>query len=68
MRAFAAIYNAGWYVRDAYWGPDQRRREKVMDFIAALIQELRETDDYEALLFSVADALYASPLGVPWEP
>lgn len=68
MRAFAPIYNAGWLVRDAYFGPDARRRQNVMDFIGVLVQMMRGTDDYEALLFAVADALYASPSGVPWEP
>lgn len=68
MAAFSAIYNAGYIVRDAYFGPDQRQRETVMQFIAVLLQELRATSDYEACLFAVADALYASPLGVPWEP
>jgi transcriptional regulator with XRE-family HTH domain len=67
MEAFSAIYNAGWLVRDAYFGSDQRLREKVMAFIAVLLQELRATQDFEACLFAVADALYASPSGVPWD-
>jgi hypothetical protein len=68
MRAFAPLYNAGWCVRDAYFGPDERRREKVMQFVAVLLQLMRQTDDFEALIFATADTLYASPLGVPWEP
>lgn len=68
MKAFSNIYNAGYMVRHSYFGPDQRQHEAVMQFLAAFIQELRATQDYEACLFAVADALYASPLGVPWEP
>ena len=68
MRAFSNIYNAAYMVRDAYFGADQRRRDLVMQMIAVLLQELRGTQDYEACLFAVADALYESPLGVPWNP
>lgn len=68
MHAFRPIYNAGWVVRDAYFGSDARRREKVFEFCVVLAQLLQQTEDYEALLFAVADTLYASPLGVPWEP
>ena len=68
MRKFTEIYNAGWFVRDAYFGAEDRQREAVMKFIAAMLQELRSTQDYEACLFAVADALYCSRHGVPWEP
>jgi hypothetical protein len=68
MGRFSAIYNAAWLVRHAYFGPSERQREAVMQLIGVLLQELRATNDYEACLFAVADALYASPLGVPWEP
>ena len=68
MRKFTEIYNAGWLVRDAYYGAEERQREAVMRFIAAMLQELRSTQDYEACLFAVADALYCSRHGVPWEP
>jgi hypothetical protein len=67
MQTFAPIYNAGWMVREAYYGPDDRRRERVFDFMRVLAQLMGQTDDYEALLFAVADGLYASPSGVPWE-
>ena len=68
MNAFSAIYNAAYIVRDAYFSSDHRRHEAVMQLVAALLQELRATQDYEACIFAIADALYASPLGVPWEP
>jgi hypothetical protein len=68
MAAFSAIYNAAYMVRDAYFGPDARRRQMIMRCIAVLLEELRATTDYEACLFALADALYASPVGVPWEP
>jgi hypothetical protein len=68
MRAFSAIYNAGYMVRLSYFGSEERQRDAVMELVAVMLQELRSTQDYEALLFAVADALYASPLGVPWEP
>lgn len=68
MAAFSSIYNAGYMLRDAYFATDEQRHEKAMIFIAAMLQEMRRAEDLEALLFSIADALYASPLGVPWEP
>ncbi len=68
MAVFSAIYSAGYMVRDRYFGADEQRQEKAMEFIAVMLQEMRQTNDLEALLFAVADALYASPLGVPWEP
>jgi len=68
MHRFSAIYHAGWLLRDAYFGPTQRRQQYVMDFLAALLNELRATQDYEALIYAVADTLTASRHGVPWEP
>jgi len=68
MHQFSGIYNAGWIVRNAYFGPEQRLHESVMQFIAVMLTELRETRDYEALVFAIADTLTASPHGVPWEP
>jgi len=68
MATFSSIYNQGYMVRNAYFDSDERLRKIVMEFIAVMLQELRATQDYEALLFAIADALYASPSGVPWEP
>jgi hypothetical protein len=68
MLRFSGIFNSGYMVRHAYFGSDQRQRECAVQFFDVLLDELQATDDYAALLFSVADALYASPLGVPWEP
>jgi hypothetical protein len=68
MLKFSAIYNAGWLVRDAYFGSDQRQHDAVMAFIAVVLQELRTTQDYEACLFAVADTLTCSAHGLPWEP
>jgi hypothetical protein len=36
--------------------------------VEALRRELAAPADAEALLYALADSLYASPLGVPWEP
>ena len=68
MHTFSSIYNAGYMVRDSYFGPDARQREKVMVFLTVFVEQIGKTDDYEALLFAVADTLYRSPHGVPWEP
>lgn len=68
MAKFSAVYNAGYLVRDAYFGPDERRQRMVKAMIVAMYEALCSSDDCEAILFAVADALYASPTGVPWEP
>lgn len=68
MNQFGAIYRAGWMLRNAYFGPSARRHKAVMQFVAALLVALRDTDDYEACLYAVADTMMCSPLGVPWEP
>ena len=68
MHKFSEIYNAGWAVRNAYFGPDQRRHDMMMRFLAALLLALQTSQDYEALIYAVADTLTASPHGVPWEP
>jgi len=65
---FSAIYNAGWLVRDAYFGPRQRSEEMMMRFVAVLLQEMRNCRDIEALIFAVTDTLTCSRHGVPWEP
>lgn len=67
MAQFPAIYNAAYMVRDAYFGPDARRQRMVKALIVAMYDALRSSDDCEAILFAVADALYASPSGVPWD-
>jgi len=68
MAACSPIYNAAWLVREAYFGPDERRRRTVEALLRAFADELRKTQDYEAVVFAMADALYCSPSGVPWEP
>lgn len=67
MYQFQEIYNAGWAVRNAYFGPDQQSHKMMMLFLAALLRALRTPQDYEALIYAVADTLTASPHGVPWE-
>lgn len=68
MQAFSGIYNAGWLVRDSFFGPDARRREMVERFLAVFAAEARGTRDYEALLFAVADTLTCGGHGEPWNP
>src|SRR5581483_6923385 len=68
MAACSAIYNAAWLVREAYFGPDERRRRTVEALLRTFADELRKTQDYEAVVFAMVDALYCSPSGVPWEP
>ncbi len=68
MRAFSGIYNAGYMLRDSFFGPDARRREKCEALLRVFGEELRRSDDYEAALYALADAITASPLGCPWEP
>jgi len=67
MAVFAAIYNAGWLVRDSYFGSRQLNDQRILQFVAVLISELRDCRDAEALMFAVADALTASKHGVPWD-
>ena len=68
MDGCGEIRNAGWLVRDAYFGPRARLREMVKRFLESFAAELRRNEDFEAVLFAAADALFSSPLGVPWEP
>lgn len=68
MAAFSGIRNAAWHVRDAYFLSDDRRHRAVRALIVAFFEALKSSDDYEAAAFALADALYASKLGVPWEP
>ena len=67
MRAFTSIYNAAWLVRDSWYGPTMRRQESVWVLVTTLIRELRQCADFEGLLYALADALTASPRGVPWQ-
>jgi hypothetical protein len=67
MQTFSRVYNAGWMLRDSYFGPDARRREMVERFLAVMAEEARGTQDYEALLFAAADAVTCGSHGVPWE-
>ena len=67
MQTFSRIYNAGWLLRDSYFGPDARRREMVERFLAVMAEEARGTQDYEALLFATADAVTCGSHGCPWE-
>lgn len=69
MAAFSGIRNACWHLRDSYFiGSEERRQRSVKAVIVAFYQAIRETDDYEAALYALADGIYASPSGVPWEP
>lgn len=68
MLKFSAIYNAGCLLRHAWHGSVGRREECVRAFADALSRELQQAGDAEALIYAVADSLYSSPLGVPWEP
>src|SRR5947208_816217 len=48
MAVFAPIYNAAWLVRDAYFGPDERRQLCVKALLATMAEQMRATDDFEA--------------------
>lgn len=61
------IYNAAYMVRHRYFMRDANRQASVDQFIAVVLEELSKTADPEACLFAIADALYCSPHGVPWE-
>lgn len=67
MESFSSIYNAAWFVRNAYFGPEERRKRYAQALLLKVYEELCRSDDCEAILFAVADALYSSPAGVPWE-
>ena len=68
MDAFPGIRNAAYHVRAAYFGSDATRERAVKALIVAFYEGICASDDYEAATFALADALYASKLGVPWEP
>ena len=67
MLKFAGIYNAATLLRDSWHGSGERRAKCADQLAEVIAQELRRHSDTEAVLYAVADALYCSPLGVPWE-
>jgi hypothetical protein len=67
MLRFSAVYNAATVLRDAWHGSAGRRHECVVALAAVVARELQQTQDPEALLYALADSLYCSPHGVPWE-
>lgn len=67
MLAHRPIYNAAALVRDSWRGSERRRAECIARLAEAVIAELARTEDREACLYAVADALCCSPLGTPWE-
>jgi len=68
MQTFSRIYNAGWLVRDSYFGPDARRREMCERLLRVFAEDLRRSDDFEACLYALADAVTCGKFGCPWEP
>ena len=68
MLAHHEIYNAAALLRDAWRGSEARRLECVAVLAEALALDLATVQDTESVLYAVADSLYCSPLGVPWEP
>ena len=69
MLQFSAIYNAATLLRHAWAGSEGRRLECARSLADAIVQALTQPEsDVEAALYALADALYCSPLGVPWEP
>ena len=67
MLAHHEIYNAAALLRDAWRGSAARRLECSACLAEALAKDLATAQDKEALLYALADSLYCSPLGVPWE-
>ena len=68
MLRHAPIYNAATLLRHSWAGSEERRLECALGLAATVVQALTQTEsDVEAALYSLADALYCSPLGVPWE-
>jgi hypothetical protein len=69
MLKFPYVYNAACLLRDSWHGSAERRVRCARGLADALAKELqRDAVDHEALLYALADSLYTSPLGVPWEP
>jgi len=68
MLAFPSVYNSACVLRHAWHGSAVRREQCARALADAVAKELqRDAVDYEALLYAIADSLYASPLGTPWE-
>lgn len=67
MLVFSAIYNAAALVRNSWHGREERRRQCADKMAEAVLAALQGTEDREAALYAIADALHCSPLGVPWE-
>ena len=67
MLRFSDIYNAATLLRHAWLGSEARRQQCIAALAAVLVRELQQAEDIEALIYALADSLYCSPLGVPWE-
>ena len=67
MLKFSAIYNAAYHVRASYFLRDAKLQEAAARLVFVVLEELPRAEDKEACLFAIADALYCSPHGVPWE-
>jgi len=68
MQAFSALYNGAWMLRDSFWGPAARQREMAERLLRVFAEELKRSEDFEACLFALADAVTCGRLGTPWEP
>jgi hypothetical protein len=69
MLKFSYVYNAACLLRDSWHGSAARRERCARGLADTLAKELQGGSvDHEALLYALADSLYTSPLGVPWEP
>lgn len=69
MLRFSGVYNAAALLRDSWHGAEARREECARGLASAVLVALQAPGvDAEAVLYAVADALTASPLGTPWEP
>jgi hypothetical protein len=67
MFRFSAIYNAAYMVRHTQYLNDAAREESMRHFVVTLAKEMRHCNDFEALMYAVADSLTSNPLGLPWE-
>ena len=68
MMKFKTLYSAAWFVR--YASASNRsdyRQQKIDAFWNAVLKQLKDCDDREALLYAVADSITAFPHGLPWE-
>lgn len=67
MLRFAGIYNTACLLRDSWHGSSARRQECARR-LAEVVAQALQSDDCEAALYALADAICCSPLGTPWEP